>query len=104
MPTIRKGRDFAVITDIPSQEVQEDGAVGADGHDSNVSNVSKIHNLSNEEVLLGVGRLNSLPQIRMRTTTIKTIKTPLDAKKERNKKSGLKKKERKNALLVHTLD
>ena len=80
MITIRKGRDFAVITDMPSQEPQEDGAIGADGHDSNVgsdstspitatvhahggegverplhdstdSNDSKIHNLSNEEVL-----------------------------------------------------
>jgi hypothetical protein len=80
MITIRKGRDFAVITDMPPQEPQEDGAIGADGHDSNVgsdstspitatvhahggegverplhdstdSNDSKIHNLSNEEVL-----------------------------------------------------
>ncbi len=35
MITIRKGRDFAVITDMPPQEPQEDGAIGADGHDSN---------------------------------------------------------------------
>ena len=35
MLAIRKGRDFAVITDMPSQEPQEDGAIGADGRDSN---------------------------------------------------------------------
>ena len=77
MLAIRKGRDFAVITDIPPQEPQDDGTTGVDGHDSNVgsdstsptsatvhahggegverplhdSNDSKIHNLSNEEVL-----------------------------------------------------
>ncbi len=81
MLAIRKGRDFAVIPDMPSQEPQEDGAIGADGRDSNRdsnvgsdstppitatvhargdegverllhdSNDSKIHNLSNEEVL-----------------------------------------------------
>jgi len=81
MVAIRKGRNFAVITDMPPQEPQENGATGVDGHDSNRdSNVgsdstpaitataharggegverplhdstdSKIHNLSNEEVL-----------------------------------------------------
>ena len=35
MITIRKGRDFAVITDMPPQEPQENDAIGADGHDSN---------------------------------------------------------------------
>jgi hypothetical protein len=35
MLAIRKGRDFAVIPDMPSQEPQEDGAIGADGRDSN---------------------------------------------------------------------
>ena len=35
MLAIRKGRDFAVITDMPSQEPQEAGAAGVDGHDSN---------------------------------------------------------------------
>jgi hypothetical protein len=35
MLAIRKDRDFAVITDMPSQEPQEDGATGVDGHDSN---------------------------------------------------------------------
>ncbi len=49
--TVRKGRDFADTTDMPSQEPQEDGATGVDGHDSDVSNDSEIHNLSNEEVL-----------------------------------------------------
>ena len=35
MLAIRKVRDFAVITDMPPQESQEDGATGVDGHDSN---------------------------------------------------------------------